>query len=114
MISTWCVFYILGGWLTVDAPAGGGVGLITKVYSVEDLVGPDRGRGTAEEELLTLVTQVGAAGSWSHTGGPGTVDYFSLTQGLVVTQTPETQEQIIKMLEALRAWRAKLDPRNKL
>ena len=113
MISPWCALHLCIWWMPVAAPAGGGAGLVTVVYAVEDLVGPDRGRGTAEQELLSLVTQVGAAGSWSHNGGRGAADYFVLGQALVVTQTPDTQEQIRKLLETLRAWRARLHPRER-
>src|SRR5262249_54420684 len=40
--------------------------------------------------------------SWSDVGGPGTIDYFPLGMALVINQTPDVQEQIQDLLDALR------------
>jgi type II secretory pathway component GspD/PulD (secretin) len=84
--------------------------MVTRTYAVADLIiPPGAGRGpmvTLEDELVGLITRDVAPGSWSETGGPGTIDYFPLGMALVVNQTPEVQTEVARLLEALR-W---LDP----
>ncbi|MFO0879688.1 MAG: hypothetical protein U0840_20265 [Gemmataceae bacterium] len=57
---------------------------------------------TTEEQLMKLITSTIQPRSWSEMGGPGTVDYFPLTMSLVINQTPDIQEQIQDLLNALR------------
>ncbi len=57
---------------------------------------------TTEEKLMSLIKSTVAPGTWSDTGGPGTIDYFPLTLSLVINQTPDIQEQVADLLTALR------------
>ena len=57
---------------------------------------------TTEEQLIKLVTSTIEPRSWAEMGGPGTIEYYPLTLSLVVNQTPDIQEQIQELLEALR------------
>jgi hypothetical protein len=57
---------------------------------------------TTEDTLMTLVTNTVAPQTWSKTGGEGRVDYLSPANAMVVTQTPDVQEQVGELLDALR------------
>src|SRR5207237_5618011 len=57
---------------------------------------------TMEELLIRLITDTVAPGSWAEVGGPGTIDYFPLGMALVINQTPDVQEQVQELLDALR------------
>jgi type II secretory pathway component GspD/PulD (secretin) len=57
---------------------------------------------TAEADLLKLITSTVAPKTWADAGGAGTIDYFPLTFGLVVRQTPAVQDEIAHLLRALR------------
>jgi general secretion pathway protein D len=80
--------------------------MMTRTYAVADLIlPPGAGRGpvvTLENELVGLVTREIEPRSWSELGGPGTIDYFPLGMALVVNQTAEVQEEVARLLEALR------------
>ncbi len=60
------------------------------------------GSATREDQLITLIQNTIAPRSWSSLGGQGTIDYFPLTMTLVINQTPDIQEQIADLLQALR------------
>ncbi|MGE3807054.1 MAG: type II secretion system protein GspD, partial [Gemmataceae bacterium] len=57
---------------------------------------------TLEEALIKLITNTIEPRSWSDMGGPGTIDYFPLGMALVINQTPDIQEQVQELLNALR------------
>jgi len=57
---------------------------------------------TMEELLIRLITNTVAPSSWAEVGGPGTIDYFPLGMALVINQTPDVQEQVQELLDALR------------
>jgi type II secretory pathway component GspD/PulD (secretin) len=57
---------------------------------------------TLHELLMKLVTNTVAPQSWSDVGGAGQIDYFPIGMALVVNQTPDVQEQVAELLEALR------------
>jgi type II secretory pathway component GspD/PulD (secretin) len=57
---------------------------------------------TTEDRLMKLITSAVAPQSWSANGGPGTIDYFPMTMTLVVSQTPDVQEQVADLLATLR------------
>jgi hypothetical protein len=71
--------------------------LVTHTYPVADLVGGSN----ADLLVAVLILQV-APQSWAQVGGPGTIDFFPATCGLVVNQTPDVQEQIADYLQCLR------------
>jgi type II secretory pathway component GspD/PulD (secretin) len=95
--------------------------LTRRVYQVFDLVVPPpndvvvavdpktakmeeapKSRPTREDKLIRLIEQTIAPGSWSGSGGSGTLDYFPMTASLVVNQTLDVQEQVADLLAALR------------
>jgi general secretion pathway protein D len=57
---------------------------------------------TLEDQLMKLITSTVAPQSWDSTGGRGTIDYYPLGMALVVSQTPDVQEQVAELLAALR------------
>jgi Flp pilus assembly secretin CpaC len=64
---------------------------------------PTRSPGqTLQDTLMELITNTIKPDSWSKLGGQGTIDYFPLGMALVVNQTPDIQEQIADLLQALR------------
>jgi type II secretory pathway component GspD/PulD (secretin) len=64
--------------------------------------GKNKPTQTQEDTLIKLIQSTVAPRSWSEMGGPGTIDYFPLTMSLVISQTPDIQEQIADLLAALR------------
>jgi type II secretory pathway component GspD/PulD (secretin) len=62
-----------------------------------------RQRGsTIEDVLIKMITNTIKPETWSAMGGPGTIEYYPLGMALVVSQTPDIQEQIAELLTALR------------
>jgi Flp pilus assembly secretin CpaC len=59
-------------------------------------------KGTMEDALIKMITNVIAPQSWDTVGGQGHIEYYPLGGGLVITQTPDIQEQVAELLTALR------------
>jgi type II secretory pathway component GspD/PulD (secretin) len=59
-------------------------------------------KNTLEDVLMKLIANTVAPQSWNDVGGPGTIDYFPIGMALVINQTPDVQEQVAELLEALR------------
>jgi type II secretory pathway component GspD/PulD (secretin)/tetratricopeptide (TPR) repeat protein len=57
---------------------------------------------TMEDTLIKLITNMIKPESWESSGGPGTIDYFPLGMALTINQTPDIQEQVQELLNALR------------
>ena len=57
---------------------------------------------TIEDLLIKLITNTIKPQSWAEVGGSGTIDYFPLGMALVINQTPDVQEQVQELLDALR------------
>jgi type II secretory pathway component GspD/PulD (secretin) len=57
---------------------------------------------TQERLLIDLITKTIAPGSWSGSGGQGTIDYHPLTMALVINQTHEVHDQIQDLLASLQ------------
>ncbi len=56
-----------------------------------------------EDALIRVITNTIGVGTWSETGGTGTIQYFPFGAALVVgQQTQDIQEQIMDLLAALR------------
>ncbi|HEV3116234.1 MAG TPA: hypothetical protein VGY58_04225, partial [Gemmataceae bacterium] len=63
---------------------------------------PRKPAKTTEEALMKLLTGRIAPKTWAHNGGEGKIEYYPLGLAVVVTQTPEVQEQVAELLTALR------------
>jgi type II secretory pathway component GspD/PulD (secretin)/tetratricopeptide (TPR) repeat protein len=59
-------------------------------------------KDTIEDVLIKLIQNTISPQSWSSVGGPGTIEYFPLGKALVINQTPDIQEQVQELLNALR------------
>jgi type II secretory pathway component GspD/PulD (secretin) len=59
-------------------------------------------KGTLQEELIRLIMNTIAPQTWRDMGGQGTIDFYPLGMALVITQTPDIQEQVADLLAALR------------
>jgi type II secretory pathway component GspD/PulD (secretin) len=57
---------------------------------------------TMQNLLIKLITNNIASQTWAEAGGPGTIDYFPLGMALIINQTPDVQEQVQDLLDALR------------
>jgi type II secretory pathway component GspD/PulD (secretin) len=84
---------------------------ITRTYQVADLVIPisdfqpaekKERAATQEDQLIQMLVQTIQPATWDSNGGSGTIQYFPLTNTLVVNQTPDIQEQVADLLAALR------------
>lgn len=63
---------------------------------------PKQSPGRMQDQLIQLITSSIAPKSWSVMGGPGTIDYFPLTDSFVINQTPAVHERIADLLTTLR------------
>ena len=59
-------------------------------------------KDTIEDVLIKLIQNTIEPQSWSTVGGPGTIEFYPLGKALVVNQTPDIQEQVQELLNALR------------
>jgi type II secretory pathway component GspD/PulD (secretin) len=59
-------------------------------------------KDTIEDVLIKLIQNTISPQSWSSVGGPGTIEFFPLGKALVINQTPDIQEQVQELLNALR------------
>ena len=59
-------------------------------------------KNTLEDVLKKLIVNTVAPQSWQDVGGSGSIDYFPIGMALVINQTPDVQEQVAELLEALR------------
>ncbi len=98
--------------------------LVTKTYSVADLVIPlnsshcqstgeplslpvpmvpkkPSSGGTCEEELIRSIKQIVAHKSWTGSGGRGTIEYYPIGMSLVVEQTAAIHDELGRYLKAL-------------
>lgn len=63
---------------------------------------PTTQKQTMHEMLIKLIQNTISPNSWADVGGAGTVDYMPIGMALVINQTPDVQEQVADLLEALR------------
>jgi type II secretory pathway component GspD/PulD (secretin) len=59
-------------------------------------------KNTIEDVLIKLITNSVEPQSWASMGGRGTIEFFPLGMALVINQTPDIQEQVAELLQALR------------
>jgi type II secretory pathway component GspD/PulD (secretin)/tetratricopeptide (TPR) repeat protein len=57
---------------------------------------------TMQDMLVKLITGSVAPETWADAGGSGTIEYMPIGMALVINQTPDVQEQVADLLEALR------------
>ena len=57
---------------------------------------------TYQDMLIKLITTTVAPTSWVEAAGSGTIDYMPIGMALVINQTPDVQEQVADLLDALR------------
>jgi type II secretory pathway component GspD/PulD (secretin)/tetratricopeptide (TPR) repeat protein len=57
---------------------------------------------TMQDMLIKLITGSVAPETWAEAGGSGTIDYMPIGMALVINQTPDVQEQVADLLDALR------------
>lgn len=83
---------------------GDEVKYVVKVYPVLDLVGPPSPEQKEAESLIRIVSNTIKPMSWVNAGegGHGSLDYFPEGVSLVVNHSPEVQEKVKELLEALR------------
>jgi hypothetical protein len=90
--------------------------LVERVYAVADLVDDDEDGPNHEQlaklwpkknesmhaQLVALIKSAIPPRSWSDKDGAETVEYFPRSKTLLVRETPDIQEQVADLLEALR------------
>jgi len=59
-------------------------------------------KGTIEEVLIRLIENTIQPQSWASLGGQGTIMFYPMGMALVINQTPDIQEQVAELLQALR------------
>jgi Flp pilus assembly secretin CpaC len=57
---------------------------------------------TCEKQLIKLIQASVKPDSWADAGGRGTIEYMPIGMSIAVNQTPEVQEQVAELLDALR------------
>jgi type II secretory pathway component GspD/PulD (secretin) len=91
--------YAMNGGSQASSPGytpGGGQASMTSTTIVKSQ------SATMEDALIKLITNTIAPQTWDSMGGPGTINYYPLAMSLVINQTPDIQEQIFDLLQALR------------
>jgi type II secretory pathway component GspD/PulD (secretin) len=83
--------------------------MVVVPYQVAELVIPVGSPGkegktptTCEDDLIKMIQDKVSPKTWASHGGRGTIDYFPMTMTLVISQTPDIQEQVADLLSALR------------
>jgi type II secretory pathway component GspD/PulD (secretin) len=89
------------GRLPIGTPTGTPAGSLSMPQITSSTSGRAPGQ-TLEDVLMKLITSTIKPETWSEMGGPGTIEYYPLGMALIVSQSPDIQEQIAELLEALR------------
>jgi tetratricopeptide (TPR) repeat protein len=91
-------YMVRDGVLVISTPTVCAGKPVRKVYPVGKLLGRDANG----EVLIRLLTRTVQPASWDVLGGAGAVEFYPLGRALVVSQTPDVQEQIEEFLASLR------------
>ena len=97
--------YTGGKTLTNGTPVGAGVSAQSSSSSSNP---PTTGEADPANthllvnQLIKTITTTIQPTSWDVMGGPGTIEYYPLGMALVISQTPDIQEQVADLLAALR------------
>lgn len=70
--------------------------------ALSQIASPVTQKQTMHEMLIRLIQNTVAPQTWSDVGGAGTVEFMPIGMALVVNQTPDVQEQVADLLDALR------------
>lgn len=91
-------------WMTPNSLGGGQAGKIENNMQpgTQGNWTKETPTGQLQEVLMKLITNTISPNSWSAVGGPGTIEFFPLGSALVINQTPDIQEQVADLLQALR------------
>jgi type II secretory pathway component GspD/PulD (secretin) len=87
--------------LLTGTPVGGNVDQNKNSATITTTPSHTPGK-TIEDVLIKMITSTIKPETWSEMGGQGTIEYYPLGMALVVSQTPDIQEQIAELLQALR------------
>ncbi len=96
-------YMIQNGVILITSTEEAGNYLVTKIYDVDDLVGPNE----EPDSLSNLVSRIVKPTSWDETGGSGTIAMFR--NMLVVSNTSEVHEEVASLLKMLRETQAKMN-----
>src|SRR5439155_23068748 len=92
----------LGGGRDVSNMTLGGSPAVSPGSFATPAVTKENPRGTMEEMLMKLITNTIAPQTWNTMSGHGSVEFYPLGGALIINQTPDIQEQVAQLLEALR------------
>jgi type II secretory pathway component GspD/PulD (secretin) len=97
------------GMLIITSDAKAKEHVVTRLYSVGDLV-PDPSPDSSAEDLsygrlVDTITSTVMPTSWNSAGGTGSLEPFPHVRVLVCSQTQEAHEEISKLLKMIRAHR---------
>lgn len=90
--------FSLSGGQPTGSPSGGAL----QNSDGQNVVVSKKGGQTTEDTLIKLITATINPQSWNTVGGPGSIEFFPLTNSLVINQTPDIQEQVQDLLNNLR------------
>ena len=76
--------------------------LVSQAYDVSDLLPKFK-----LEQIMKVVTAGVGEDRWSLRGGRGTIEYYPLTQTMVITQSTRWQKHIKQIFDGLRKARRK-------
>ena len=93
-------FIILDEVLLITTPETAESELFTRTYPVGDLIEQKDG-----DTLIEAITWNVRRATWNEVGGPGSIIYVPTAKGLVISQTREMHDEVLKLLRALRAAR---------
>jgi hypothetical protein len=65
-------------------------------------LGACKSRAEKANTIVTVIRKIVSSRSWIDAGGPGTIEYFPMSQYLVVNQTADVHEVIAEVLQTLR------------
>ena len=79
-----------------------GPGGMLQASPMQDSANVSTKQHTIEQALIKLITSTIEPHTWAEMGGSGIIEYFPHGHALVITQTPDVQEQVAELLETLR------------
>jgi type II secretory pathway component GspD/PulD (secretin) len=92
----------MAGSSTQISPGQSSPGLASPSSPVTPVITKENPKGTMQEDLMRLIMSAIAPTTWRDVGGQGTIEFYPLGMALVITQTPDIQEQVADLLGALR------------